>query len=135
MQLLLVLLILTLAGVLRFHDIAEHSLWLDEFWVAELSSGRGSMHLAIPEGQLIYPAPALTTLQGASEFRSIPGSLDSVTHPPLFFMALRAWRQLMPDGDGAMRALAAICSIISIGLLYRAVRLQSGAAAALWGRC
>jgi len=55
-------LILLLAGALRLYGIADHDYWLDEFLTAELSTGRGSVHLNIPPNTIIDPPPATTSL-------------------------------------------------------------------------
>src|SRR5205085_9485477 len=94
-------LILALALALRVYQLTDHSLWLDEFWVTELSTGRGSLHLALPSSQVLWPAPDLTGLAGAPHWYAIWTRLSSVTHPPLYFIALRLWRECFGSSDAA----------------------------------
>jgi uncharacterized membrane protein len=58
--------------------------------------------------------------------------MQADTHPPLYPLTLRAWRSTFGDGDAAARSLSAVCSLMSILLLFDICRLLYGRAVGLW---
>src|SRR4051794_25686853 len=58
-------LILIVGAVLRFGLLSNQTYELDEFWHAELSTGRGSAHNHVPINQIFTPAPKVTGLNDA----------------------------------------------------------------------
>ncbi|WP_428937527.1 glycosyltransferase family 39 protein [Fontivita pretiosa] len=126
------LLILLAATVLRFIYIGQSEADFDELWHLELSTGRGSAHETLPMNQLIARTPALTSLHDAPGWHTIPTSLDTVTHPPLYPMLLRAWRSLFGESIAAGRMLSATLSALAVLLLYLAVAQLYPASTARW---
>src|SRR5256885_15757517 len=90
--------ILVLGGALRFERASYGSLTFDEQWHLELSTGRGSPHVRLPEDQLISDAPAVTSLGNAPPAWAGGAHMDRVVHPPLFVLGLRVWRNLFGGG-------------------------------------
>ena len=122
---LLLLAILALGAGLRVRDLGADSLWLDEFFALENSTGRGFAHWRLPLGQVIEEPPALTSLEGAEPVWRIWRSLRGDTHPPLHFIFLRLWRE-------ASRALSLVFGIASLPLLFVLARRLGGDVPALW---
>jgi uncharacterized membrane protein len=130
---LLALILLGAAG-LRWHAITRESLFLDELWFDELSSGRGSMQWELPKNQLIESPPRLSSVHGGE----VPPAclvwthMTGVTHPPLFPLMLRFWRDVLGDGDLAARSFAAVMSLLAVALMFDVARQLHGTTAALW---
>ena len=114
------------------HDLGADSLWLDEFFALENSTGRGFEHWRLPLGQVLEKPPALTSLEGARPVWAIWSSLRGDTHPPLHFVVLRLWRDLFGEGDKAARGLSLLFGIASLPLLFVLARRLAGEGAALW---
>ncbi|MCS7032609.1 MAG: glycosyltransferase family 39 protein, partial [Phycisphaerae bacterium] len=124
-------LIVISAFLARIYAIDSNGLELDDFWNAQLSTGRGTVHETV-EINLIYHPPAATALSGAPPWWRIAATLENVTHPPLFSIVLRFWRSIAGEGDVPMRVLGALLSSAAIVPLYGVVRALSGRTAALW---
>ena len=116
---------------LRLYQLGRPALALDEFWNAELTTGRGTFHETVELDRLHIP-PRGTSLVDALPWWRIPGSLDRVTHPPLYSVLLRFWRELTFPGDGSLRAYSALAGAAAILPLFAAARLQHGTRVALW---
>src|SRR3954469_8310712 len=115
-SLVLLLLIVAVGLLLRVRGLNDPPT-LDELWSLELSTGRGSVQLRLPVNQVI-PAPAMTELADAPPWYAVWTSLGRVTHPPGYFVVLRAWRQAFGGGDVAARWLSVVTSLAVIVLLY-----------------
>jgi hypothetical protein len=93
---LLLATITLLGGWLRFRALGVKSLWLDEafsIWMA----GHGPAEMF---GWLVR--------------------IDQ--HPPLYYLLLSGWMHLFGDGQGAVRALSAFFSTLTIPVLYASTR-------------
>jgi 4-amino-4-deoxy-L-arabinose transferase-like glycosyltransferase len=88
--------------------------------------------MSFPRDVVIDPAPPLTSTGDGPGFFRIWTSLGTDSHPPLYFMALHAWRRAFGDGDVAARYLSVAFSLIAIALLYDVARLLHGRAVGLW---
>ena len=124
--------ILALGAGLRVRDIGASSLWLDEFFALENSTGRGFEHWRLPLGQVLEKPPALTSLEGAEAPWRIWGSLRGDTHPPLHFILLRFWREAFGEGDVTARSLSLLFGMASLPLLFVLARRLAGDVPALW---
>jgi len=71
---LLFLLILAAAAFLRVRRMGSDSLTFDEQWHLELSTGRGSPHVRLPQDVLIADAPDVTSLKGAPPVTAVSGT-------------------------------------------------------------
>src|SRR5438046_7857121 len=91
--------ILALAGALRCARMGFGSLTFDEQWHLELSTGRGSPHVRLPDDVLIPSAPAVTSLADAPPWWKVWTNMDFVVHPPLYCTLLRIWREIFGGGD------------------------------------
>ena len=63
--------IIVAAAYLRFAHIGVPSLWQDEIWSIEMSTGRGSAHDQLPTNRIRQDQPDLTSLAGAPHWWSI----------------------------------------------------------------
>jgi hypothetical protein len=125
-DLILLSCILILGLGLRLAGMETNSLTFDEQWHLELSTGRGSPHVRLPQDVVIANAPAVTSLNGAPPWYAVWTHMDFVVHPPLYCTMLRLWRDAFGDGDVAARSLSIVCSLIAIALLFFIVRMQFG---------
>jgi uncharacterized membrane protein len=132
LPLLLAALVLVIALVLRLHGITSEGLWLDEFFSAELSTGRGYADQHLPRNAWLQDAPDLTSFSGAPGWTSIWSSIREDTHPPLYFLLLRAWRAMFGSSDASMRGMSVLFSMLAVvGLMLVAV-LQFNWSVAIW---
>lgn len=135
----LLLAILVLGSGLRFWNLADKPLWLDEVLTTLFSSGHG--FLDVPrEGWF-------STSQLPHVFEVSPTSCRAIAqtvatdsnHPPLFFCLMHGWlRWLHPSWLGlpwAVRSLPAVLGVASIASMYalgrQVANLQTGLVAAL----
>jgi uncharacterized membrane protein len=123
--------ILILGGLFRFHLITEMGMWPDEFWSSlYMATGRGDAVMSLPDGVLFDPAPH-AYLKGAPSWPHVWTSLSSIIHPPVYLILLRWWMDLFGDSDLATRSLSAIASLVSVVLLFELVRRIAGIYSAL----
>ena len=56
-------------------------------------------------------------------------------HPPVYFVALAGWMELLGRGEVALRLLSVLCGVLSIPLMYqfgrKAIDVRAGVVAAL----
>ena len=117
---------LVLVGALfRFHRIAADSMWVDEYWAVYLATGRGDAIFNMPQREIIQ-SPPKTTFVDAPHIWHIWTGLDSVIHPPLYYLVLRGWIDLFGDSDLSVRALSASFSLAIIILLFDIIRRLQG---------
>jgi hypothetical protein len=129
---LALLLILALAAFLRIRRMGFDSLTFDEQWHLELSTGRGSPHVRMPQDVLIPDAPDVTSLRGAPPVTAVWTHMDYVVHPPLYCVLLRLWRDVFGETDAPAQAFSVFCSIASIALLFALGAELHDAPTALW---
>jgi uncharacterized membrane protein len=94
----LLLLFLSIGALLRILNIGYHSLWFDEAFTRDLVNHNSFSGIAqnIVVGEL---------------------------HPPLHFLLLKAWVQLVGDSDLALRMISALVAILAIPAFYYIGRL------------
>ncbi len=123
---ILILAGLVLVGALfRFHRIAANSMWVDEYWAVYLATGRGDVIFNMPEREIIK-SPPKTTFIDAPHIWHIWTGLDSVVHPPPYYLVLRGWIDLFGEGDFSVRSLSALFSLATIVVLFDIVRRLQG---------
>src|ERR1700677_2266267 len=123
--------ILIAGALLRFYRLGEPSLWKDEIWSVETSMGRGSVNDRLPANLIRTDQPNLTSLSSAAPSRSILTHVGDITHPPLYFLLLRWWMDLLGTGAAAIRSLSALASLASILVLFDVCRFLHGPRVAL----
>jgi hypothetical protein len=131
-QWLMLLAIIIVATILRFILIGGVQPHFDELWHLELSTGRGSAHYTLPMNVLIRDVPDVTSLTGTPPWYKIPASLDTVTHPPLYSILLRFWREMFGESVVVGRSFSAVLSILCVIVLFDATRQLHGSTIALW---
>ncbi len=87
------ILILVVAGAVRFHALGAKNLWLDESFSWRLQS--------FPVGMLIARTAEPTTV-----------------HPPLYFILLRQWAHLFGDSEFSLRALSATAGVAGVLAMF-----------------
>lgn len=95
--------IVVLGIVLRF--VQRSPLWLDEALSVNIAQ--------LPVGDLLE-------------------ALRHDGHPPLYYLLLHYWMELVGDGDMAVRALSGIFAVASLPLVWVAGRRLAGTAGARW---
>lgn len=128
----ILILILLIGATLRLIYLNASEAHIDEIWHMELSTGRGSAHETLPMNVLIDRAPSVTSLDSSPGWLAIPGSLDQVTHPPLFYLILRPWRAVIGESLRSARLLSAILSVLCVAALFDVVRQMFPTRIALW---
>ena len=129
---LLLILILATAGVARFAHINRYCYFFDEAWNDEVSTGRGSLHIRLPNNELIANLAKPTSLVGALPWWRIWTNMDNVTHPPLYIIVLRWWRDIFGESPIISRACSATLSALAVLLLFDVGRILHGTATGLW---
>jgi uncharacterized membrane protein len=124
--------IVIVAVLTRFHALSAQSLWLDEIWGLEIAAGHDAEHQTLPVGQLLPSPPDLTETASARPAWAVWTHLDRVTGPPGSYLLLRAWIDAFGDSESAVRSLSAICSTLTVIVLFLAVRTWAGSEPALW---
>jgi 4-amino-4-deoxy-L-arabinose transferase-like glycosyltransferase len=125
--------IVVAAGVCRFARLAGPSLWMDEIWSIEISTGRGSAHAHLDPGIIHQKQIDLLGLKGAPPvWRIWPEMVNVPGHPPLYHIVLRLWMDLFGTGEFATRSLSCLASILGILVFFDICRLLHGNVAALW---
>jgi hypothetical protein len=124
------LLVLALAAILRWHGITTRDFFFDELWIAELSSGHGSVFYDLPLNRLL-DQPNTISLDTALPLWKVPASITGAIHPPATFVMLRIWREIFGDSMLALRSFSATWSVIVVLLTFIAARLSFGNIAGL----
>jgi uncharacterized membrane protein len=125
--------ILIAAAALRIHGLTRHSLWSDEIYTLESSAGFGLESKRLSLAGLVEDAPDLLSITPQRPWWTVATNLArDDNHPPLYFLLVRAWRDVAGDSDAALRSLSVLFSLGAIILLYDAVRVLHGPAAGLW---
>ena len=118
-----------LAAGVRVWDLARHAMWVDELYSLETSAGHGLQeHGQLPHGS-IGAAPDLTGLGSANPWWTVPRVMSGDTHPPLYFMLLRGWREAFGDTPTVARGLSVLAGVAGVPLLFLLGRELLGAAA------
>jgi 4-amino-4-deoxy-L-arabinose transferase-like glycosyltransferase len=125
-QLAALLAILLFAAFVRFDQITGPSLWMDEIWSIEMAMGHGSAHDHLPAGVIREDQPQLTNPADAAPWWSILTHMGGVTHPPLYFLILRAWIDVFGISAASVRTLSAVFSLAAIVLFFDICRFLHG---------
>ena len=134
LQWLLLAGILVLAAVLRFWQLDAQSMWYDEVLTLAESSGnyREFEPLESRNQWIDPPAPRPTSIERAQPLGETIGELEEQLNPPLYYLALRAWREVFGGSVAAARALSALLSLAAVGVVFEAGRRLYGVEAGLW---
>jgi uncharacterized membrane protein len=133
------LLILLVALGFRIFGISHATLWTDELFSLQSSAGLGFQVENVPRMTVLDPAPRPTSLQPAGSIWAIYSTQAADTHPPLYFMLLRLWRDgtaLLPwSPESVCRVPSVVASLATVTLLYLCAltATASRSAAALTG--
>lgn len=99
-SLLIITAILLLGLFIRLWDINRESFWADEGWTMLLAQG-----------------PTLG---------EVVRTMAADQHPPLYFMMLRPWMDVLGDSEIMIRLFSTFFSVIGIGAVYRLAADQFG---------
>jgi 4-amino-4-deoxy-L-arabinose transferase-like glycosyltransferase len=89
----LLVLILTLAALIRVYNINKESFWADEGWTMILAKGPG--------------------------LSDIVQTMANDQHPPLYFALLHSWMTFTGESEVTIRLLSTFWSLVGIAALYR----------------
>lgn len=129
----LLFVVLAIAGVVQCIYIQPEPSF-DELWHLMLSTGRGTPVGFFSPDQLFEACERLTSLAGAPPIWRIWTTLDGMPHPPLYFVLLRLWREVVGESDRVGNALSIACSLVGVAFTFAAGRLAMNCwAAALAG--
>ena len=110
------LLVLILAGGLRFANLTFDSLWLDESYQTVIEAyGNGLPDLSNPKSEafLFVPGKVSSCHNVLTNFRRV----DPLC-PPLYAILINRWLSLLGGSDYTLRAFSALCSILSVAAIY-----------------
>ena len=93
------LLIIILAAILRIPTLGTSSLWFDE---------------------------AISYLAASLPINLILNNAVQSSHPPLYYLLLKAWTFALPDSDSALRVLGLVWNLLLIPAVYLLVRELNG---------
>jgi 4-amino-4-deoxy-L-arabinose transferase-like glycosyltransferase len=122
-HILILIVILAIAGFLRFWGIAGQSLWMDEIWSIEIATSRGHLHDQLPAGVIRTDQVDLTGVAGAPPWWKIWSGESDYSYPPLYNLLLRAWLEFFGNSAAAGRSLSAIISLASVLIFFDLCRL------------
>jgi len=132
-------LIATVATLLRLYGFGAEDYWLDELHSLMNSGGRYPATYALPHGQIVGGIDPLTPVAPDSDLFDVWRTCRRDLHPPLYFLTLRVWRAFAGDGEAATRSLSAACSVLALlpmVLMFRALaRARAGTYAAIVLAC
>lgn len=125
--------ILLIAAGVRIFGIDRNGLWLDELWTLALTAGR-DFEAGLPINKIIEPpAPRVTGLDDAVPWWRVAGDMGThVTHPPLYYVLLRIWREAFGEADISARMMSVFFSLAAVLLIYDVGRMLFGRSAGLW---
>lgn len=125
--------ILCLGFGVRLWGLGTQSLWGDEFLSLFASAGNVFSEVGLPSGMVLEPPlpPPGTSLEKAASWWEIWWSMRGYSHPPLYFLLLRAWREAFGSDAAALRSLSVVASMVALLLLFDVARRLHGRATAL----
>lgn len=118
--------ILIVAAVLRIAFIGSPSLWMDEIGSIQIATGHGLMHEHLPTGIIEHHQVDLTGLAGSPPWWKIWTSGSDNVNPPLYYILLRWWMDVLGNGPAAVRLLSALFSWAAVAIFFDVCRLLHG---------
>ena len=115
---------------MRLYRIDRESLALDEYWALYLATGRGNQLFEIPHGKIIESSPQVG-FAGAPGWWHIWGGLGGVTHPPLYYVALRWCADLFSPNDLSTRLMSTCFGMGAVVVFFDVMRRSAGPRTAL----
>lgn len=123
--------ILVIGAFVRFYRIDGPSLWMDEIGSIEVAAGRGLSHNYLPAGIVETRKIPLANLSSALPWWRIWTTVGDDVFPPIYYILLRWWMDLLGTGAMAVRCLSAFASLGAIALLFDVCRWLRGPRVAL----
>ena len=111
-------LILLLAALLRLWRLAAKPLWVDELYTAFYSLG-GSLD-RLPTGTLLPPQDYWALLDNpGSPLQAAQAVTTYSNHPPVFFMAMNGWLQVLGTSVWSLRTFSVLWGVVAVaGVFY-----------------
>lgn len=122
--------ILLLAAGLRLTGLSQQPLWLDELYTIRTLYGHRAP-LPLKEG-VVQPIPQVTRPIEIQPAPAIWTALKVDSHPPLYYLLFRAWRNVFGDSVFTFRVFSVVLSLGAIVGLFVAARIAFGTRTALW---
>ncbi len=114
--------IVLLGSVLRFWNLGEKPLWLDEVLTTWFSQGHNRADVPVQQWVSLTQLPSLFQPEPTTCAQIALNVRTDSTHPPLFFCAMHYWlRWINPDWQHlavTVRSLPAIWGVAAIGAAY-----------------
>ena len=120
-----ILAVLILASGLRLFVLGEPDYWLDELHSMANSAARRAEFDRPNLGTIFEFSPKTTDLTAESTWPAVWNGMKNDSHPPTYFLLLLSWRELVGDGEYAVRLLSVFFSVLSlvpIALILREFR-------------
>ncbi len=115
------------------YAIGVENYWFDELQSMESSAGRGWVDQSLPRDTVLEKPQRPGSLASAASWWKIPPAMtQQEVMPPLYFIILRFWRDVLGSSEIATRALSALASFGGILLIYLIARDIYGKTPALW---
>ena len=111
---ILLVCILVCAALVRVARLGEQEFWLDELHSLLNSAAHRADFEALPYGQILHDVPRYSDLDADSTLPAVWRGMRGDSHPPLYFVLLRAWRGLAGDGEFLTRLPSALLSVLAI---------------------
>ncbi|NEP59507.1 MAG: hypothetical protein F6K31_21270 [Symploca sp. SIO2G7] len=118
-------LILLVATLLRLWGLANKPLWVDEIYTAFYSHGKPLSE--IPTGILLSVDQYWALLNDPdTPWRAAQAVTIYSNHPPLFFMAMNGWLQVLGTSVGTLRLFAVVWGVAAVAGMYTLGRCLGG---------
>jgi len=126
----LLLMIVIVGGLLRVYRIDQKGFWLDEM-LTLLRITEGFAVEGTVKGTPIVPSARLDAEVITIPTQQIWAVNPWALSPPFYYFLLKGWISLVGGGDGAVRSLSALLSILTIPIGFLVARQLGGLAAGL----
>lgn len=125
-----VAILIAVGAIGRFYHFTSSAFGPDEDWSAYLATGHGDVVIQAPHDVKLPPF-RVDFADPATSWSNVMTGLTGVTHPPLYYLALRAWARAVGESDFRLRLFSGLCSLLCIPAMYGVVRQRNGVIASL----
>ncbi|HQY87544.1 MAG TPA: glycosyltransferase family 39 protein [Tepidisphaeraceae bacterium] len=116
--------VILVTALFRAPWLTKHMLWTDEFF--SLMFTNGQLTDVVPPNEIVTAPPDVVGLRDAVPIADLPRIMRADTHPPLFPIALRLWREVVGESELSARLFMLGWSLVGVGFLFDAIHRQVG---------